>query len=181
MLAAAPGGVIGALLTTSLQTPASVLDFATLQSAVSTGMMVGFVTGVGLSLMIRGIQGWRAGSTITALGLAIPIFTLATMATSRMCACSTKEKAYIAAMKSDLRNLATEQEIYFAEHGSYMPDIRAVTDYAISYGVKVEIVAALPTGWYATAAHEGTPVTCAIYFGDGVPTTRASPGELDCE
>ncbi len=53
MLAAAPGGVIGALLTTSLQTPASVLDFATLQSAVSTGMMVGFVTGVGLSLMIR--------------------------------------------------------------------------------------------------------------------------------
>jgi hypothetical protein len=131
--------------------------------------------------MIRGIQGWRAGSTITALGLAIPIFTLATMATSRMCACSTKEKAYIAAMKSDLRNLATEQEIYFAEHGSYMPDIRAVTDYAISYGVKVEIVAALPTGWYATAAHEGTPVTCAIYFGDGVPTTRASPGELDCE
>jgi hypothetical protein len=46
-LGSGDGRVIGALLTTSLQTPASVLDFATLQSAVSTGMMVGFVTGVG--------------------------------------------------------------------------------------------------------------------------------------
>jgi hypothetical protein len=181
MLAAAPGGVIGALLIASLRTPANLLDFAMLRPAVSTGMMVGFVTGVGLSLMIRGIRGWRAGSTIAALGLAFPIIILSSMAVDGMCACTTKEKAYIATMKSDLRNLAMGQENHFAEHGLYASDIRSVTDYATSHGVRVEIVAALPTGWYATAAHELTPVTCAIYYGEGVPTSRASPGVFDCD
>lgn len=32
-----------------------------------------------------------------------------------------KEKAYVSAMKNDLRNLATDQEIYFEEHGQYRP------------------------------------------------------------
>jgi hypothetical protein len=181
MLMAAPGGVIASLLTHGLQAQVSGLDFAMLQSAVREGMMVGFVTGIGLSLIMQGIRGWKSGSTVTAVGLTIPIFFLATMATQRMCACTTKEKAYVAAMKSDLRNLAMEQEAYFAEHGAYGTDIRAVTDYAFSHGVDVQVVTALPTGWYATAAHELTPITCSIYVGEGVPTTRASPDEFFCE
>ena len=32
---------------------------------------------------------------------------------------NTKEKAYIAAMKSDLRNLVTAQESYFADYVTY--------------------------------------------------------------
>ncbi len=181
MLMAAPGGVIGSLLIQRLQAQVSGLDFAVLQSAVSEGMMVGFVTGIGLSLIMQGIRGWKPGSTVAAVGLLIPIFFLATMAAQSMCACSTKEKAYVAAMKSDLRILAMEQETYFAEHGAYSTDIRAVTDYALSYGVDVQVVTALPTGWYAIATHELTPITCSIYVGDEVATTRASPGEFFCE
>src|SRR5688572_7766679 len=32
---------------------------------------------------------------------------------------ATREKAYFAAMKSDLKNLASQQEIYYADHYTY--------------------------------------------------------------
>lgn len=51
-----------------------------------------------------------------------------------------KEKAYVSAMKNDLRNLATEQEIYFSEHKHYIPENDATNDLlgvSLSEGVDV--------------------------------------------
>lgn len=45
-----------------------------------------------------------------------------------------KEKAYVSAMKNDLRNTATEQEIYFEENSDYM-DATQLGNVATSDGV----------------------------------------------
>lgn len=85
----------------------------------------------------------------------------------------TKEKAYIATMKSDLRNLVTVQEAYFADHGVYAPalDQFPPDSYWVSAGVMVVVEQATPTGWKATATHNGTKYHCAIFVGD-VPPPR---------
>jgi len=82
---------------------------------------------------------------------------------------NTKEKAVIAAMRSDLRNLASVQETYWNTNSSYyggvIPDL-ANFQYQTSQGVTVTIVSATPAGWSASAVATGiTARTCAIYYG----------------
>jgi prepilin-type N-terminal cleavage/methylation domain-containing protein len=101
---------------------------------------------------------------------------------------ATREKAYFAAMKSDLKNLASQQEIYYSDTYSYTS---AVTDLAFtnSDGVTVAFPAA-PTssGWAATAVHTALADDgCAIYYGTatapsvGSPAvTPTQPGQLLC-
>lgn len=50
-----------------------------------------------------------------------------------------KEKAYVAAMKSDLRNLTSAQEQQLAEHGVYAASLSALEFY-VSAGVTISIV-----------------------------------------
>ena len=57
---------------------------------------------------------------------------------------STKQKAYIAAMKSDLKNLITAEESYFADYTTYTTNLG--TAYATTTGVTMTINAALPLG-----------------------------------
>ena len=72
---------------------------------------------------------------------------------------------YLAATKSDLKNLASQQEIYFADHGTYSYDPDAL-GFVTSPGVETTIVASV-TGWAARAHHVATPErSCAIYVGD---------------
>lgn len=75
---------------------------------------------------------------------------------------NTKEKAYLAAMKSDLRNLATYEESYAADYaGAYTVD-QAALGFTPSLNVTVTISTAA-TPWAATAAHTQLPTkTCAI-------------------
>jgi len=84
-------------------------------------------------------------------------------------------RAYEAAMRSDLRNLATAQEMYFAGHASYSPSLEALT-YSPSPGVRLEIIAASGTGWRAVARHEAGTAECRIGVGTGVP-----PGDVERE
>lgn len=79
---------------------------------------------------------------------------------------NTKEKAYIAAMKSDLRNLVTAEESYFADNSTYTTDLG--TAYKESSGVTVTIPNAAGTGWDAKSVHNGTSVTCTIAIGSQV-------------
>ncbi len=80
---------------------------------------------------------------------------------------NTKEKAYMAAMKSDLRNLVTAEEAYFADNTTYTTD-QSVTalNYSESSGVTVTIAvtAGPPVGYSATSVHTGTAETCAIFI-----------------
>ena len=90
----------------------------------------------------------------------------------------TKEKAYIAAMKSDLRNLVNAQESYFADYTTYGSN-KAALGYGESTGVTVTISNVSGTGWQATALHAGTTVTCIIYIGGVTPAT-SNEGQPYC-
>ncbi|MBI4541405.1 MAG: prepilin-type N-terminal cleavage/methylation domain-containing protein, partial [Gemmatimonadetes bacterium] len=81
---------------------------------------------------------------------------------------NTKEKAYVAAMKSDLRNLITAEEGYFADNVTYTTSLG--TAFTASTGVTVTIGAATGTGWSATASHTATSKTCSIFAGDATIT-----------
>jgi type IV pilus assembly protein PilA len=80
---------------------------------------------------------------------------------------ATKDKAYVATMKSDLRNLATYEEQYAADsNGKYFPG--AVTSPSSLQGFKpsnnvtvtAAVVAGPPQSWTATASHALTNVKC---------------------
>jgi prepilin-type N-terminal cleavage/methylation domain-containing protein len=89
---------------------------------------------------------------------------------------NTKEKAYIASMKSDLRNLITAQEAYFSDNNStYASSTGALsTTYKASSGVTVTVGTVSNTGWDATAAHTSTTKTCKISVG-GSATNEGEP------
>ena len=94
---------------------------------------------------------------------------------------NTKEKAYYAAMKSDLRNLVTAQEAYFSENQNiYAGTVGALgTNYKSSTGVNVLMTSpsATGTGWSASATHNALGGrTCWIAVGQGA----TSEGEPIC-
>ena len=79
-----------------------------------------------------------------------------------------KQKAYVAAMKSDLRNLATAQEIYSDKNGNYAATTPEIPGYALSDGVSIGIVMnAADQGYTATASHTKVPAgtTCSLSIG----------------
>ena len=92
---------------------------------------------------------------------------------------NTKEKAYVASMKSDLRNLVTAQEAYFADNNSnYAASTGAMgTNYRASSGVTVTINSSTATGWTAKATHASTLKTCNISLGGGA----TNEGEPVCQ
>ena len=94
---------------------------------------------------------------------------------------ATKNKAYVAAMKSDLRNLVTAEESYFADNVTYTTTL-ATTVYNPSAGVTVTVGAASGTGWNATASHQALAgTTCAIFGGSGPAVAPATnEGEVKC-
>ena len=81
---------------------------------------------------------------------------------------STKEKAYVATMKSDLRSLVMAQEVFLADNGTYyaggVPN--AALRYAPSSNTTVNIVNATTSGWAASASYAGTARTCALFYGN---------------
>ena len=94
---------------------------------------------------------------------------------------NTKEKAYVAAMKADLRNLITAQESYNADWVSYASTPASLT-YQSSAGVTVTIGSVTASGWNATAKHNGTAKTCGIFYGTATaPVTGAIEGEPKCQ
>jgi type IV pilus assembly protein PilA len=82
---------------------------------------------------------------------------------------NTKEKAYVASMKSDLRNLITAQEAYFADWNAYYAasTTNLGTNYKASSGITVTLSAVTRTGWKATATSSSTAKTCALTLGSG--------------
>ena len=80
---------------------------------------------------------------------------------------STKDKAYVAAMKSDLRNLATYEEQYAADNnGGYFAgtatSLTPLNGFSPSQNVTIiaTIVAGPPQSWSATASHSQSAKTC---------------------
>lgn len=90
---------------------------------------------------------------------------------------NTKEKAYVASMKSDLRNMVNAQEAYFADFTTYTSSF-ATTQYTASPGVTYALGGVSGTGWSATSTHNGTTTTCTIYIGS--PAGTGNEGEPTC-
>ena len=99
---------------------------------------------------------------------------------------ATREKAYFAAMKSDLKNLARQQEIYYADNYSYTTDFSSLA-FTNSEGVNVVFGGASASGWSASATHSalGGSEGCSMFYGTATAvavggTTPAQPGEVAC-
>jgi len=88
---------------------------------------------------------------------------------------NTREKAYYSAMRSDLRNLATAEEDYFAENLTYTTEPSLLESYRTSKRIVVTIPEATDKGWRATATHEiSTHLECEIYYGTATGATLAT-------
>ena len=77
-----------------------------------------------------------------------------------------REKAFLSALKTDLKHLATQHEMYHNTQFSYAGTLALVGGFE-SDGVTITINEATGTGWAATAAHAGlTTQHCGVYQGN---------------
>lgn len=95
---------------------------------------------------------------------------------------NTKGKALAAALRADLRNLATAQEAYFYDNATYSTTTTTLA-YISSPGSVVNITTANGTGWSAAVTHPAaSPGTCAVFFGNVTPAAPATvEGVIACQ
>jgi prepilin-type N-terminal cleavage/methylation domain-containing protein len=90
---------------------------------------------------------------------------------------TTKEAAYEASMKADLRNFALYEQNYLIDsQGSYFAGSGAAQGFVPTVGVTVSATAdpGPPPSWQAIASHNKTSKTCSIV------TTGVSAWDIDC-
>lgn len=92
-----------------------------------------------------------------------------------------KGRARAAALRADLRNLATAQEEYLSTNMVYANDV-TLLPYTSSEGVTVAIVEGTGGGWSATTTHPlSYPLVCAIFHGTAAPLAPATQeGAITC-
>ena len=98
---------------------------------------------------------------------------------------NTKEKAVLAGMKSDLRNLVTAQEAYFSDNQTYAPAIGAaqaagVVAFVPTQNNVLTLSTVTAAGWAAQATNatlKGTITKCGIYVGSGTAPNGAVKAE----
>ena len=120
----------------------------------------------------------RKGFTLIELLVVVVIIgILATIAIPKFA--NTKQKATVAAMKSDLRNLVTAQEGFYFDNNDYAGSITAgaavnatggagSTPFTPTTGNVLTLTYISPTGYSATITNPivtGVPGTCGIYIG----------------
>jgi prepilin-type N-terminal cleavage/methylation domain-containing protein len=108
------------------------------------------------------VQSKKKGFTLIELLIVVVIIgILAAIAIPKFA--NTKEKAYVASMKADLRNLATYEESYAADSsGAYFSGNGSAQGFSPSQNVTVTAtaVAGPPATWTASATHSLTSKTC---------------------
>jgi type IV pilus assembly protein PilA len=96
---------------------------------------------------------------------------------------NTKQKAYLASVQEDLRNLVTAEEAYFSTYATYTTSTTAMNA-TQSPGVTIGGLTASGTGWGATATHNGlvgaTPDGCHIAVGSTETTATNNEGAPYC-
>ncbi|MDB4877186.1 MAG: hypothetical protein JWM41_3632 [Gemmatimonadetes bacterium] len=96
---------------------------------------------------------------------------------------NTKSKAYITAMKSDLRNLVTAEEAFFSDSSKYTATVSQLK-YQNSSGTNAPTISTGAGYWYATNSHtQLSGMTCGIGINTTNPTvgTTAAEGEPACK
>jgi hypothetical protein len=100
---------------------------------------------------------------------------LATIAIARFL--STKDAAYLASMKADLRNFAVYEQNYSMEDGGvYFAGNGVAEGFVPTVGVSILATAdpGPPPSWHANATHDKTSKTCSI------TTSGPSIWDIEC-
>ena len=89
---------------------------------------------------------------------------------------STKGKAYIATMKSDLKNLTSAQESYYYDYSVYYNGAipNAALLFSPTVDVTITMVSGDVSGWSATSSYAGIANTCAVFVGTAAALAPAT-------
>jgi len=92
-----------------------------------------------------------------------------------------REKAQMAGMKADLRNLATAEEAYFYDSASYTTSLPLMNNYTPSKSNTVVVNEATKVGWSATATNLNTPKKGYLFMGTATPVgSSTTEGLVSC-
>ena len=124
----------------------------------------------------------RAGFTLIELLIVVVIIgILATIAIPKFTAMRTK--SYIASVRSDLKNLSSQQEIYLSSNYTYAATLTNL-DFTLTDAVTITINEATGTGWAATGTHTGLAgQQCGFFIGDAAASGASPatiPGTVSC-
>jgi len=120
----------------------------------------------------------RAGFTLIELLTVVVIIALvASIAIPKLT--NLKTRAQVAAIKSDLRNLVTIQESYFAQNLKYATDLGNA--YTVSAGNPMPTITLTGDGWTATLTNVGVGQTCAVFMGSTPARPAIREGAPACE
>lgn len=95
---------------------------------------------------------------------------------------NSKARAFLAAMRSDLHNLASAQAVYLSSTSQYSDDTTAL-NFHTSRGNILIIGEATGNGWSATISNPSADVAvCAVYFGTvgSIPSPANREGVPKC-
>ena len=129
--------------------------------------------------MVEPTQEARRGVTLIELLIVVVIIgLLVAFAVPRLT--RNKERAVVASMRSDLRNLTTAQEGYYQSNSTYTTNPVAL-NVALSPGNVLTVNQATVSGWSATIANPLTTDQCYLFHGNATPVGSAtSEGDIDC-
>jgi type II secretion system protein G len=122
-----------------------------------------------------------AGFTLIELLIVVVIIgILATIAIPKFAA--TKDKAKLASVRSDIRNVMTAQEAYWADFGTYasMAQLQSATNYTFS-GANSAAISPSVSGYTATITNSTITAgitQCAVQVGGGAASTI--DGQIIC-
>ena len=124
----------------------------------------------------------RSGFTLIELLIVVVVIgVLATIAIPKFSAM--RQKSYIASVTSDLKNLASQQEIYLSIEYTYTT-VLANLDFTMTDAVSITVNEATGQGWAATGTHSGLAgEQCGIYFGNAAASGASpatTPGSVFC-
>lgn len=95
--------------------------------------------------------------------------------------CPDGEGPLVASMKSDLRNLVTAEEAFFADSVRYTTRIGpGGLNFAVSPGNTTPRITLTPDGWSAVIGNQATRTTCAIFIGSTPHAPATKEGEPKC-
>jgi prepilin-type N-terminal cleavage/methylation domain-containing protein len=82
-----------------------------------------------------------------------------------------QQKAFDGRIMSDLRNAATAQETYFADHATYSSSCAALPGFAQSQGVVFSVCTGDPVSFRMVATHPQATKTCTYDSTQSPPLT----------
>ena len=85
---------------------------------------------------------------------------------------ATRARNYLAAMKADLRQLATAEEAYFMDHNGYYAGTVSASQPLVGFSPSPNVTITVATSgtaeWTATATHALTPTKCTYHLGQSL-------------